>query len=457
MTFSALDSGLTGPLFASDAMRAVFSDRAALAAMLEAETALARAEARRTGWCRRAWHRRSPASSRTISTSPRSAAGQRSPASSPSPSSRRSRRSCRRSCAATSTRAPPARTSSTPPWSCRWPKASNSSLPTSPPSSTDSPHWPANTARTRWSGGPTASTPRRSRSDTSPALWLSGIAEVAADLPALRQRALVVSLGRAGRHAGGSRRQGPGRARRFRRRTRPRDKRGPLAHQPRPHGRGRMLAGDPDRGAGQDGDRRGAPRLHRDRRSGRAAGRGRGGSSAMPHKRNPVSATVILSAQAAAAGYVVTLLNAAARPAAAGRRCGRRMARPAPALFGLASGALREARRLAEGLEVDAGRMRANLDMTGGLHLRRCGRRRAGRAAGPRGRAGHRRARRQRGPQDRPAAATGARRRRQDSRAAARAVRRAFDLRPATVAAAAAVADRAIRQARTVQRMLGKG
>ena len=44
MTFSALDSGLTGPLFASDAMRAVFSDRAALAAMLAAETALARAE-----------------------------------------------------------------------------------------------------------------------------------------------------------------------------------------------------------------------------------------------------------------------------------------------------------------------------------------------------------------------------------------------------------------------------
>src|SRR5205085_2354731 len=45
MTFSALDSALTGPLFATDAMRAVFSDRARLAAMLKAETALARAEA----------------------------------------------------------------------------------------------------------------------------------------------------------------------------------------------------------------------------------------------------------------------------------------------------------------------------------------------------------------------------------------------------------------------------
>ena len=38
-----------------------------------------------------------------------------------------------------------------------------------------------------------------------------------------------------------------------------------------------------------------------------------------------------------------------------------------PQLFGLASGALREGRRLAEGLEIDAARMRANLDATKGL------------------------------------------------------------------------------------------
>src|SRR3954467_3852337 len=46
MTFSALDSELVGPLFATDAMRAVFSDESRLAAMLRAEAALARAEAR---------------------------------------------------------------------------------------------------------------------------------------------------------------------------------------------------------------------------------------------------------------------------------------------------------------------------------------------------------------------------------------------------------------------------
>src|SRR5262245_56475363 len=46
MAFSALDSDLLGPLFATDAMRAAFSDRARLAAMLRAEAALARAQAR---------------------------------------------------------------------------------------------------------------------------------------------------------------------------------------------------------------------------------------------------------------------------------------------------------------------------------------------------------------------------------------------------------------------------
>jgi 3-carboxy-cis,cis-muconate cycloisomerase len=38
-----------------------------------------------------------------------------------------------------------------------------------------------------------------------------------------------------------------------------------------------------------------------------------------------------------------------------------------PALFGLASGALHEARTLAEGLELDPARMRANIGLTRGL------------------------------------------------------------------------------------------
>ena len=94
---------------------------------------------------------------------------------------------------------------------------------------------------------------------------------------------------------------------------------------------------------------------------------GRGGSSAMPHKRNPVSSTVILAAFAAAKGFAVPLFDAMA--ALHQRSAGLWHAEwhALPSLFGLASGALREARSLAEGLVVHRERMRANLDITHGL------------------------------------------------------------------------------------------
>jgi 3-carboxy-cis,cis-muconate cycloisomerase len=94
---------------------------------------------------------------------------------------------------------------------------------------------------------------------------------------------------------------------------------------------------------------------------------GRGSSSAMPHKRNPVAAIVILAAHAAAKPHLGTLLEAMA--AVDERPVGLWHAewQALPALFGLASGALGEARRLAEGLTVDPVRMRANLELTRGL------------------------------------------------------------------------------------------
>ena len=94
---------------------------------------------------------------------------------------------------------------------------------------------------------------------------------------------------------------------------------------------------------------------------------GRGGSSAMPHKRNPVSCTVILAAFAAGKGHALTLFDAMA--AAHERPPGPWHAEwhALPQLFGLVSGALREARTLAEGLVVDPARMGANVGLTRGL------------------------------------------------------------------------------------------
>lgn len=94
---------------------------------------------------------------------------------------------------------------------------------------------------------------------------------------------------------------------------------------------------------------------------------GRGGSSAMPHKRNPVSATVLIAAATAAPGLAAAMFSTVIAPHERPAGAWHAEWHALPQLFGLVSGALTETRRLAEGLEIDAARMRANIDLTHGL------------------------------------------------------------------------------------------
>jgi 3-carboxy-cis,cis-muconate cycloisomerase len=96
---------------------------------------------------------------------------------------------------------------------------------------------------------------------------------------------------------------------------------------------------------------------------------GKGGSSTMPHKRNPVGAAVLIGAATRAPGLVATMLSA--MPQEHERSLGLWHAEwdSLPELCCLVSGALQQAVLLVPGLEVDAARMCANLDLTQGLVL----------------------------------------------------------------------------------------
>lgn len=96
---------------------------------------------------------------------------------------------------------------------------------------------------------------------------------------------------------------------------------------------------------------------------------GKGGSSTMPHKRNPVGAAVLIGAATRAPGLVATML--AAMPQEHERSLGLWHAEweTLPELCCLVSGALQQALLAVPGLEVDAARMRTNLELTQGLVL----------------------------------------------------------------------------------------
>lgn len=368
MTFSALDSAITGPLFATDAMRDVFSDRARIAAMLRTEAALARAEAQ-YGLANKSL----AAAIDKISSDDLDF------------------EDLGRQTAIAGVPTIP------------FVKAVQAKLPaklrvdfhrgatTQDIADTALVQQMADAFRliaddlrdiiaglarlaTRHRATPCAG--RTYGQHAAPvtfgyvaAIWLAGIADAADALPRLRQRALAVSLGGPVGTRSGLGDKADRVAKAFARDL------GLVAPTAPWHvARGRMvetgtwlalligalakMAEDVARLSATEIGEVAEPHVP-----------GRGGSTAMPHKRNPISATVILAAHGAAKGHVVTLLDSMAaeyqRPAGAWHAEWHAL----PQLFGLASGALREARNLAGGLTVDKARMARNLDMTGGLPM----------------------------------------------------------------------------------------
>jgi 3-carboxy-cis,cis-muconate cycloisomerase len=94
---------------------------------------------------------------------------------------------------------------------------------------------------------------------------------------------------------------------------------------------------------------------------------GRGGSSTMPHKRNPVACAQILTAATLAPGLVASVLSGMVQEHE--RALGGWQAEwlALPQLFLLASGAASQLSETTKGLEIDTTRMRDNLEFTAGL------------------------------------------------------------------------------------------
>ena len=97
------------------------------------------------------------------------------------------------------------------------------------------------------------------------------------------------------------------------------------------------------------------------------SGEGRGGSSTMPHKRNPVSSGVVLSAAVRVPGLVSTMLSAMVQEDERGLGNWQAEWETLPEIFRLTAGALRQMATIVPDLEVDSARMKRNLEATHGL------------------------------------------------------------------------------------------
>lgn len=97
------------------------------------------------------------------------------------------------------------------------------------------------------------------------------------------------------------------------------------------------------------------------------SGAGRGGSSTMPHKRNPVTGAVVLAAALRAPQLAATLLAGMNQQHERGLGGWHAEWAVLPELAQLAAGALAQLADTVAGLEIDTVRMRSNLDATNGL------------------------------------------------------------------------------------------
>ena len=96
---------------------------------------------------------------------------------------------------------------------------------------------------------------------------------------------------------------------------------------------------------------------------------GRGGSSTMPHKRNPVSCAVVLAAAMRIPPLVSTMLSAMVQEHERGLGGWHAEWETLPEICALAAGAVAHSRQMLDGLEVHANEMARNLDVTHGLIL----------------------------------------------------------------------------------------
>jgi 3-carboxy-cis,cis-muconate cycloisomerase len=96
-------------------------------------------------------------------------------------------------------------------------------------------------------------------------------------------------------------------------------------------------------------------------------GEGHGASSTMPHKRNPVGAIGLVACAQRAPGLVATMLGAMMQEHERGAGGWQAEWETQLELLRLTGSAAAIARELLSGLEVDPGKMRTDMDLTGGL------------------------------------------------------------------------------------------